>query len=61
MTSKTVYLASDKQKMQNEQETFHKNHEKKKKYTRGFDSDHSDVNLEGDIALQEFEEDNLQH
>jgi hypothetical protein len=61
MTTKTVYLTNDKQRMQNEEEATYKNKERMKKYTRGFDSDRSDVNIEGDIAYMDFEEDNVQH
>lgn len=35
--------------------------ERRKKYTRGFDSDRSDTNIEGDLRYLEFEEDNVQH
>ena len=44
--------------MQNEDDNFQKLSEKRKKYNRGFDSDRSDVNIEGDIKHMQFEEDN---
>lgn len=61
MTTKTVYLANEKQRILNEDDTLYKNKERMKKYTRGFDSDRSDANIEGDLAYAEFEEDNPQH
>lgn len=46
--------------MVNEDDAFHKQQEKRKKYVRTRDSDRSDTNIEGDPAYEVFEDDKTQ-
>ena len=60
MTTKTLHLSNDKHNFQLEEYRYHKELEVNKKYAKNFESDESDVNLEGDIGIEEYQEDKAQ-
>lgn len=60
MTTKSVYLDTDKQRMVLEEDSNFKMLQQQKQYRLRPDSDESDTNIAGDPDYEEFEDDNKQ-
>lgn len=60
MTTKSVYLDTDKQRMVLEEDSNFKMLQQQKQYRLRSDSDESDTNIAGDPDYEEFEDDNKQ-